>query len=274
MPRTPAERRAHMQKMNEARLAKQAAARAAAELDNPIAADEVGMSVDDLTTETVTPPKEKPARRGPGRPPRIDPDLAARAAKVGVGKPAPPPKLNPTVRRDLTRHPETGRVVVVRDGITYTRTHSNQGDKFFIAASDVPDGMSYQWIAVTVDGAEQRNSMQGFEMNGWRPVKMHRYPGRYGPALLNGRKNESPIILDGLMLVERPIELTIEAREEELKAAHQLIRTRNEQFAPKLPGALDRDRRGTGLRAKRSIDRMPSDIERPTYQMDVDDGLV
>jgi hypothetical protein len=290
--------RAHMQKMRDARAANRArAAAAAVDADNPI---DDGPSVDDMARatprprgrpkKTSLPPKKPPApslraRRPivaqpradyePERPRRTlnDPDLEERAALVGVGGRTPMgARPDPTVRRDLQHDPHTGRVVVERGGKIYTRRVTNTGDKFHIDASDIPDGMSYQWIASTVAGAEQRQSIAQFQQNGWESVPMSRYPGRYGPEKLDGKPNHTPIIIDGLILCERPIELTIEAREEEISAARQLIRTRNEQFQPKLPGALRE--RGTGLRAKRSIEGMPSDIGRPVYEMDVDDGLL
>jgi hypothetical protein len=302
MAMTPKQRKLHMEKMRAAKVARRAqAAQAAVDADNPIDGFDDGVSVDDVTPGAVAArartrrqaavkaAAEPPRPRGRPRiaqpkadyepdPPRrtrhqLDPEMEARAAQVGVGNRIPMrARVDPTVRRDLQRDPNTGRVVIERDGKIYTRRHTNVGDKFHVDAADIPDGMSYQWIAVTVAGTEQRNSLAQFQQNGWESVPMSRYPGRYGPEKLAGKANHDPIIIDGLMLCERPIELTIEAREEEIGAARQLIRTRNEQFTPKLPEA--RGRRGTELRAKRTIEGMPPDIGRPSYQMDVDEGLV
>jgi hypothetical protein len=256
------------------------AAAAAIAADNPTEDD--GKSVDDMEVA--------PARRGPGRPPKSasapTPAKRGRPARKPVaaapargrlphGEDAVPmravPRRDPTAARsplrEPMRDPQTGRIVIVREGKTYTRRHTNVGDKFHIDKSDIPDGMSYQWIAMTIMGAEQRNTVAGFQQNGWEPVDMSRYPGRYSHLKATGH-----IVIDGLGLYERPEELTQEARDEEIMAARDLIRTRNDQFVPRLPEA--RARRGTELRAKRSIEGMPTDIGRPSYQMDVDDGLV
>jgi hypothetical protein len=176
-------------------------------------------------------------------------------------------RVDPTAMREPMRDPHTGRIIVVRDGVTFTRRHTNTGDKFHIDQSDIPEGWSYQWIAVSVLGAGQRNSIQNFKGNVWVEVMTTRYPGRYAPESV-----KEHIVLDGLGLYERPEELTKEARGEEIQAARDLIRTRNDQFVPRLPEA--RKHRGTELRAKRSIEGMPGDIGRPVYQMDVDDGLL
>lgn len=263
-------------------------ARAAVDADNPaVSVDDVGIQHGSPRTIGKRRAEPEPAPRR-GRPPRVeqpradwepqsprrtmnDPDLEARAAKVGVGHRAPP-RATPTVRREVPRDPHTGRVVIERGGKIYTRRSTAVGDKFHIDPADIPDGMSYQWIAITVAGAEQRNSIAQFQQNGWEAVPMSRYPGRYGPANHQGKLNNDPIVIDGLMLCERPIELTIEAREEEIGSAKELIRTRNDQFVPRMPEA--RARRGTELRAKRTIEGMPPDIGRPAYEVDVDQGLL
>lgn len=178
------------------------------------------------------------------------------------------PTREAPAKRDIKRDPVTGRVMVMgRDGQMITRRITQHGDRFHIDKADIPEGWSYQWIAMEIMGAHQRQSLANFAAGGWEPVTMDRYPGRYGP-----KGSIEHIILDGLGLYERPKELTEEARGEEVDAARALIRTRNEQFVPKMPES--RRRRGTQLQAKRSIEPMPQDIGRPVYQMDVDPGLV
>lgn len=185
-------------------------------------------------------------------------------------------RRDPTVRRvEVQRDPVTGRVMAMgRDGKMVTRRVTNTEDKFHIDLADIPEGWSYQWIAMEIVGAEQRHSLASFKMGGWEPVTMDRYPGRYGPSHINGKLNTTHIAIDGLGLYERPRELTEEARGEEIAAARNLIRTRNEQFTPKLPDARSSRLRGTGLQARRSIEGMPADIGRPAYEVDVDAGLV
>lgn len=264
MPMTPESRRAHRKNVRDA---KAAAALAAAAADNPLDDDE--LSVDDIAQSP--PQRVTPKSKAKPTPRKIDPEIMARAVKLGVVAPRATPKVDPTVKRGISRHPETGRVVVERNGVSYTRLTTNVGDKFYVHPGDIPDGMSYQWIAVTVMGFQQTQSLASFDMNGWRPVPISRYPGRYAPI---SKKSSDPIIIEGLMLVERPIELTVEARTEEVMEARNLIRTRNEQFNPRLPGALDGRHRGTGLKASRTIEGMPDDVGRPKYQMDVDPDLV
>lgn len=163
------------------------------------------------------------------------------------------------VRRQTMRN-EHGRVVArSRDGRLITRTSSIGGqDKFDVPIDFIPDGWSYQWIATSVHGKPVNNT--GMFANGWEAVPAVRHDGFFMASGADG-----PIIVDDLMLCERPIELTLEARAEEIAAAKNLLKTQNNQFKPQLPGA--RGNRGTGLRVKRSIEALPGDIGRPNLPM-------
>src|SRR5258708_8387929 len=198
MAMSPKERKVHMEKMRAAKRVKRAeTAQAVIDADNPIVlapgTDDYGegVRVDDVAPGAVGArarfrrqaalKKAEPVKRPVGRPrlaqpkadyepdpPRrtrhqLDPEMEARAARVGVGGRIPiRARVDPTVRRDLQRDPNTGRVRIVHHGKTYTRRHTNVRGKFHVDAADIPDGMSYQWIAVTVAGAEQRNSLAQF----------------------------------------------------------------------------------------------------------------
>lgn len=166
-------------------------------------------------------------------------------------------------RREAVRYNEYGRALVkMRDGRIISRTSSTGGqDKFDVPVDFIPDGWSYQWIAVAVNGKPVNNT--GMFANGWEPVPALRHDGFF---MAKGEKGA--IIVDDLMLCERRVELTMEARAEEVAAAKSLLRTQNDQFKPQLPEA--RNRRGTGLRVKRTYERMPGDLRRPNLH--VDDG--
>ncbi len=171
------------------------------------------------------------------------------------------------IEREPLRQPmraENGRIIVRgRDGEMLTRKRTNTGDKFAIDKEDIPEGYTYQWIAESVLGNSDKEmiSTVGFHENGWRPVPASRHPGQFMPVGYSG-----PIRRDGQVLVERPKELTDEARQEEIGAARNLIRTQNEQFQPRLPQARA-GQRGTQLQASRTYEPMPVDIDRPSYEV-------
>ena len=167
------------------------------------------------------------------------------------------------IERTPIRRNEYGRIMVLnRQNRMISRTNWGNGlDKFDVPLSFIPDGWSYQWIAESIYGKPMNNN--GMFSNGWEQVPARRHDGVYME-----RGHQGPIIVDGMMLVERRVELTLEARAEEVAAAKGLLRTQNEQFQPRLPGARGHDQ--TRLRARRTIERMPGDIGRPDLR--VDDG--
>lgn len=175
------------------------------------------------------------------------------------------------VEREEVQRAPNGRVMARgRDGQMLYRKRLNTGDKFHIDPTEIPQGWSYQWVAVSVLSNSDRDliNTQGFSENGWTPVPSDRHPGQFMPM---GHKGA--IIRDGQMLMERPLPLTQEARAEEIQVANNLIRTQNDQFTPRLPNARA-GQRGTGLQARRTVEPMPADVGRPNYEIAVDDGLL
>jgi hypothetical protein len=214
--------------------------------------EEVYPSEDELA-EAQQKMSETIARRNSGGDVRLP--KGARMAPIGRGEKGRGIERQATMRRNA----QTGRIMfAMRDGRMISRTGSTGGmDKFDVPISFIPDGWSYQWIAVSVTGKPVNNT--GMFAAGWEPVPAERHEGFFMPKGADG-----PIVIDDLMLCERRIEATLEARAEEISAAKSLLRTQNDQFKPALPGA--RSGRGAALRVKRELERMPDDIGRPALR--------
>ncbi len=164
-----------------------------------------------------------------------------------------------------------GAVVVRgRDGETLTRKRTQSSDQFFIPDEVVPQGWSYQWNCLEVAGQPQVGQRMAMAENGWRPVPAGRHPGRFMP---NGTANDAPIIRDSLILEERPIELTMEARAEEAAKARRQVLDQQEQLglSQKLPSGFNRDnaelRRAERSKTSRTYAPAP-DIARPQLPID------
>lgn len=164
------------------------------------------------------------------------------------------PRKTREMARETTRK---GAVVVEgRDGEMLTRRRTNTGpDKFEILKSEIPEGWTYQWNAVSVVNMEMVNEQTQMHMNGWRPVPASRHPGRwFKPG------HEGAIVIDGLRLEERPEAMTQEAQLEDRTAARKLMRDQTDalKLTQKLPeGFSDAQKyRGTGVngRVKMAID--------------------
>lgn len=86
-------------------------------------------------------------------------------------------------------------------------------DRFFYDKSQQPEKTSYEWKRVTYLGKEDRRHQIGLTENHWRPVPASRHPE------LSDAGGDKAIIVDGLMLMERPAYLTEEAHQEDTQNA-------------------------------------------------------
>lgn len=158
--------------------------------------------------------------------------------------------------RDVNRiDPRAGAMVVTgRNGEQLTRRRASVGDQYFVPPHEIPDGWSYQWNPVTVLGEAQIAQENQHYENGWRPVSADRHPGRWTRPGATGA-----IVVDGLRLEERPIELTREAITEGVHKAKAQVRNQSEalMLSKKLPSgfAAGGKYRGTGGEVRLSIDR-------------------
>jgi hypothetical protein len=152
--------------------------------------------------------------------------------------------------RTVPRGPNRGGVVVKgRDGEVLSRSHQSGSDQFDFPLSVVPPGWSYQWNAVSVVGNTEVTRRYNLEMwrQGWRPVPADRHPGRFMPLDYKG-----DIVVDGMRLEERPIELSREAQEEEYRKAYAQMRDRDEALMGSKANL--KNSIGDGLELRRNTD--------------------
>lgn len=99
------------------------------------------------------------------------------------------------------------------------RTRKGSGvDRYHIPREMIPEGMDLQWNVQSVLGRDEPQMRQAMAVQGWDPVLPDMFGGRFdGMFMPKGYKGE--INVGGLVLEYRPIELTMEARAEELQSA-------------------------------------------------------
>jgi hypothetical protein len=202
----------------------------------------------DLDPADETEIQRADARRRPGRPPR-------------------------QAARDAARSSLRPGEVVGRDGEVLSRKRNQRSsDPFDIPAEIVPKGWEYQWVTVTVvgNGDIVRHQNLEFYDNGWRPVPASRHDGRFMAA---GEKGA--VIYGGQCLMERPVTLCNEAREEQIAKAVQQMRDRDQalmgskaDIRNKMPDgfAMGGKYRGTGADLRMSIDRA-LDVPAPSHEL-------
>jgi hypothetical protein len=74
---------------------------------------------------------------------------------------------------------------------------------------EIPEGSSYEWKRLSVVGEENHYYIAHMRQQGWEPVDPRRHPNRVPPGY-----DKPTIVHEGLILMERPIELTEQARAE------------------------------------------------------------
>lgn len=82
-------------------------------------------------------------------------------------------------------------------------------DAFFIPMDEIPEGSEYEWKRWSVSGQHDPFYIAQMREQGWEPVNPKRHPNWVPPGY-----TESHIIKNGMILMERPKELSEEARRE------------------------------------------------------------
>ncbi len=134
-----------------------------------------------------------------------------------------------SAREEMQREPIRDRL-----GREVTRKRHQNQDKFEIPAHLIERGWTYEWKRFTTFGQEDRAYMMGLEENGWTPVPADRHPQFMGPD------HKGFILRDGMILMERPEELTRQARMEEDEAAREEIRIQRRKNGETPSNQLDR----------------------------------
>lgn len=159
---------------------------------------------------------ESPVKKKRGRPSRKA--AAERAENVAkrTGQRSPE-HISPT---------ETAKRSASRDkahdsGRSRTRSRRQASDvdnPFYIPVEEIPEGSSYEWKRHSNVGQENPFYIAQMRSQGWEPVDPRRHPNWVPPGY-----DKPEIIKEGMILMERPLELTQEAiLENHTKATAQI----------------------------------------------------
>ena len=126
-------------------------------------------------------------------------------------------------------------------------------DEFYIDPSDIPDGWSYEWKRRTVLGAEDPAYQVALARSGWEPVPTSRHPS-YMPM-----GGDYPFIeRKGMILMERPLEITQDARDNELRKARAQVRQKEAQLNSAESGHFERSNKDQSLvKVRKSYESIP-----------------
>jgi hypothetical protein len=115
-------------------------------------------------------------------------------------------------------------------------------DKFYINPRIVPDGWTYEYRRFTVMGAQDPSYQVTLATKGWEAVPASRHP-ELMPLGYTGNTIERK----GMILMERPKEITDEAKSRDYRNARDLVRAKEAQISGAPPGTFDRTNKGSPL---------------------------
>lgn len=126
-------------------------------------------------------------------------------------------------------------------------------DEFFIELGIIPDGWSYEWKARTILGAEDPAHQVALARKGWEIVPASRHP----ELMPMGYKGVE-ITRKGMVLMERPMEITQEAQNASLRKARMQMRDKEAQLTQAKGGEFDRTNKGDPLvKINKKYEAMP-----------------
>ena len=214
---------------------------------------------------------------------------AQRAAerKPARSKRAPAPEIEHETARVETRvemRPRNGPTYEGRDGEILTRKNPNYRNEFDFQPHEVPAKYVYQWIRHTVHGDPSESEVFDMMENGWRPVPHSRHATRFAPTFLEGVNGKNACITrKGQLLMERPLQMNIDAQRDVTNAANEQIAVQFGSHGLAIPDAaratgIDYVRNAEARQYVRPPSRHTKDVETlgadmaPKYDREVDLG--
>lgn len=172
----------------------------------------------------------------------------------------PKPRNARAAVRQIEPQPETEREPVRAK----VRTRKGAGtDRLHIPREMIPEGIDLQWVPDTILGQPAVQERMAFEVNAWEAVLPQMFDGRFdGIFMPKGHTGE--INVGGLVLMWRPLELTLEARAEDDQAARNAVRAEEAKLRGGNLDGVTLDTAHPTVRAKTFInkERIPSAVPR------------
>jgi hypothetical protein len=119
---------------------------------------------------------------------------------------------------------------------TRRRKNSASEDMFYIPLEEIPPGLTYEWKRWSLVGENNPFYIADMRGQGWEPVNPKVHPTWLPPGY-----NEPHIIKGGMILMERPEELTLEAKKELDALAKTRVREAEQRLGMTPNGQLSRD---------------------------------
>jgi len=140
--------------------------------------------------------------------------------------------LRPEMREEDPRARAAARAAKIRDD----NGGMDEGvDEFYIPRDIIPESWTYEWKRYTTYNQEDPAYAVQLAREGWEPVPVKRHP-----QMMPSNWEKATIERKGMMLMERPTEISEEVRRIDLRRARDQVRIKEGQLAGTPEGTLDR----------------------------------
>jgi hypothetical protein len=197
---------------------------------------------------------EAPRRRGRPKVNKFQEAAKEIAAEKAAAEPAPVvetrKEMRPPMREEDPRTRAARRAAEIRN---HVGTLDEGTDEFFVPPGEIPDGWTYEWKRKSVFGKEDPAHQVALARMGWEPVPASRHP-----SMMPDSGGYNTIERKGMILMERPEEVTQEARIAEQRRARMQVRQKEEQLNSAPSGQFGRNNKDNSLvKVKKSYEAVP-----------------
>jgi hypothetical protein len=159
-------------------------------------------------------------------------------------------EMRPPMREEDPRTRAARRAAEIRN---HVGSMDEGTDEFYVPLELIPEGWTYEWKRKSVMGQEDAAHQVALARKGWEPVPASRHP-----SFMPDSGNFNTIERKGMILMERPAEVTEEARLVELRRARAQVRQKEEQLSSSPAGQFERANKENSLvKVKKSYEAVP-----------------
>lgn len=197
---------------------------------------------------------EAPRRRGRPKVNKFQEAAKEVAAEKAAADPVPVAEvrkeMRPPMREEDPRTRAARRAAEIRNHIG----NLDEGtDEFYVPPEEIPDGWTYEWKRKSVFGKEDPAHQVQLARMGWEAVPASRHP-----SMMPDSGGYNTIERKGMILMERPAEVTQEARIAEMRRARLQVRQKEEQLNSAPSGQFERANKENSLvKVKKSYEAVP-----------------
>jgi hypothetical protein len=168
-------------------------------------------------------------KRGPGRPPKYlseTDNFGEQIMNVEAKETTEAPKMR-GVREAAVRTEELRARLRIND------PDKALHDDFYIDPAEIPEGWDYNWKRKSTAGQIDEEYQVELAQDGWEPVDTARHP------YMMPKGYRGAIERKGMILMERPAEISEMVRQRDIAAARQVVIDQNQALGQSTPGTFD-----------------------------------